>query len=240
MTHRNFAAFIVTHGRVNAMHTYHLLKRSGYTGRIIVLIDDQDATAPEYFQKFGDEVVQFDKLKAWAETDSMDNFPDLKTGLYAWNAAFGIAKEQGLETFLLLDDDYTSFHFRIGPNAVYKTRNMQSLDAVFDAYLDFLNEIPALSIAMAQGGDFIGGSGSGSKMRPSRKVMNSFFCRTDRPFKFLGKLNGDVTTYTTLGQRGELFLTIKWAALIQKATQTGAGGMSDIYLDNGTYVKSFY
>lgn len=70
--------------------------------------------------------------------------------------------------------------------------------------------------------------------------MNSFFCRTDKPFKFLGRINEDVNTYTTLGSRGELFLTVTPLDLVQIPTQSNAGGMSDVYLDLGTYVKSFY
>ena len=70
--------------------------------------------------------------------------------------------------------------------------------------------------------------------------MNSFICSVDRPFKFFGRLNEDVNTYVTLGNRGKLFLTMPQVMLHQKATQQNPGGMSDIYLDKGTYIKSFY
>ena len=40
--------------------------------------------------------------------------------------------------------------------------------------------------------------------------------------------------------KGFLFLTIPILSLIQKQTQSNAGGMTDIYEDRGTYVKSFY
>ena len=70
--------------------------------------------------------------------------------------------------------------------------------------------------------------------------MNSFFCTTERPFKFIGSVNEDVNTYCSLGSQGNLFMTITDASLDQKRTQTTTGGMTDEYLDNGTYVKSFY
>jgi hypothetical protein len=69
--------------------------------------------------------------------------------------------------------------------------------------------------------------------------MNSFFCSTDRPFQFLGSINEDVNTYTTLAGKGELFLTIPVFAINQKDSQTQKDGMSDIYKLQGTYVKSF-
>ena len=43
-----------------------------------------------------------------------------------------------------------------------------------------------------------------------------------------------------LGNKGELFFTIADLQLNQAQTQSNAGGMTDIYLDSGTYVKSFY
>lgn len=70
--------------------------------------------------------------------------------------------------------------------------------------------------------------------------MNSFFCSTERPFKFMGRINEDVNAYTLLGSTGDLFLTIPNVSLKQTDTQSNDGGLTDIYLDQGTYVKSFY
>ena len=73
-----------------------------------------------------------------------------------------------------------------------------------------------------------------------RKCMNSFICSTKRPFKFIGRINEDVNTYTHEQSKGLLMGTIPMVSLTQKTTQKNKGGMTDIYLDNGTYVKSFY
>ena len=70
--------------------------------------------------------------------------------------------------------------------------------------------------------------------------MNSFLCSVDRPFQFVGRINEDVNTYTHFQSKGYLFLTIVNASLTQRGTQSNPGGMTDIYLDNGTYIKSFY
>ena len=87
----------------------------------------------------------------------------------------------------------------------------------------------------------IGGlNGTMWKSKIKRKAMNSFFCKTDRPFTFIGRINEDANTYTTLGSRGNLFFTIANIDLIQIQTQSNEGGMSEVYLDSGTYLKSFY
>lgn len=70
--------------------------------------------------------------------------------------------------------------------------------------------------------------------------MNFFICSVDRPFLFEGRLNEDVNTYVRLGHTGRLFLTINQVQLNQNQTQAVAGGMTEAYLDAGTYVKSFY
>ena len=70
--------------------------------------------------------------------------------------------------------------------------------------------------------------------------MNSFFCKTDRRFEFIGSINEDVNAYVTLGQKGDLFFTVAEASLDQQDTQQNKGGLTDIYLDLGTYIKSFY
>ena len=53
-------------------------------------------------------------------------------------------------------------------------------------------------------------------------------------------MNEDVTTYVNLGSRGYLFFTVADVSIDQLATQSLSGGMSDGYLDSGTYVKTFY
>lgn len=72
-----------------------------------------------------------------------------------------------------------------------------------------------------------------------RKCMNSFFCSTERPFRFVGAMNEDVNTYTTLGSRGGLFFTFTSVQLDQKETQSQNGGITDMHKRFGTYCKSF-
>lgn len=248
MKHRtDFAALILTHGRSNSVVTYNTLRRQGYTGRIVLMVDDEDLHIDAYRKKFGDQVVVFSKQAAIDMTDSGDNFGKRNSVVYARNYTFTVAKELGLKYFLELDDDYTQFRYTFDNERNYITRNIEikSLDGVIEAMLDFFIESGATTIAMSQGGDFIGGEKSTfSKLERrgkfSRKVMNSFFCDVNKPFKFMGRINEDVNLYAENGRRGELFITVPRIRLEQKQTQANDGGLTDIYLDLGTYVKSFY
>tara|TARA_R110000751_G_scaffold296495_2_gene405732 strand:- start:4071 stop:4940 length:870 start_codon:yes stop_codon:yes gene_type:complete len=248
MSHRDdFAIFILTHGRANNVDTVKTLKRQGYTGRIVLMVDDEDKQIPEYKANFGNQVYVFPKKDAIAITDSGDNFDQRNSVVYARNYNFVVAKELGIKYFLQLDDDYTGFRYTFDNDKNYITRqiNIKSLDVIIKAMLEFYIVSGAKTITMSQGGDFIGGEGSKVAQlhregKFSRKVMNSFFCSTDRPFKFMGRINEDVNLYTENGIRGSLFITVPRIRLEQKQTQAGSGGLTDIYLDLGTYVKSFY
>lgn len=237
----NFAAFILTHGRPDRVFTYDTLRSHGYTGRIIILIDDEDKTAEEYHRRYGDQVVVFGKADIATRMDEGDNFGDRRAIIYARNASFEVAERLGIDYFIQLDDDYTEFRYRRDHRDEFIQGHVdyiRNLDRVFAAMVEYFQKIPATSIAMAQGGDFIGGV-EGHK-KPKRKCMNSFICSPKRPFRFQGRINEDVNTYTNLGSQGHLFLTITNVSLQQKQTQSNAGGMTDLYLDSGTYVKSFY
>lgn len=237
----NFVAFILTHGRPDNVITYKSLRKHGYTGKVIVVIDDEDKTADEYYGKF-DDVEMFSKEAIAKTFDEGDNFNDRRSIVYARNACFEIAKKRGYKYFIQLDDDYTGYDYRVYTETNQKPTRVKNLDNVFGALLDFYKKTNFATIAMAQGGDFIGGKNNKMATRPTiyRKAMNSFICSTDRPFLFQGRINEDVNTYTSEASKGLLMGTISLVSLTQKTTQSNKGGMTDIYLDNGTYVKSFY
>lgn len=241
MKNKDFAVFILTHGRADNVITAATLKKHGYTGRVFFVIDDEDDQEDLYFEKYGNQVLQFSKKEVEKEFDPMDTQEDRRTIVYARNACFDLARKIGVRFFLELDDDYTSFQFRYEENGKMKWSYIDDLDSVFDVYVDFLKSAKIQTVAMAQGGDYIGGSDSGTfKKGLLRKAMNSFFCDTEKPFKFVGRINEDVNTYTWLGSTGTIFLTAIETMLNQKQTQQNKGGMSDVYIDSGTYLKSFY
>lgn len=239
----DFAVFILSHGRADNMKTVSALGRCGYTGKWYIVIDNEDKTYNRYYELFGREhVIMFDKLDVSKRVDSMD-LPTRGRGviLYARNVCFEIAENLGLKYFLELDDDYTEFRMRYDKDGVFTSIFVGDLDAIFDEVLEFLDVSKASTVALSQMGDFIGGKNSSVyKYKLTRKAMNAFFCTTERPFKWFGRINEDVNTYTTLGSRGKLFFTLRDISLNQQDTQQNSGGMTESYLDAGTYIKSFY
>lgn len=242
MMRDDFCAFILTHGRPDRVYTFDTIRRFGYSGKIFLVVDDEDKALPEYRARYGDAVLTFSKAEIAETFDEADNFGDRRTVIYARNACFDLARQVGCKTFIQLDDDYTGWYFRFDARARYGAWRAECLDEVFEATLDYFEAIPALSIAFSQGGDHIGGdTGSfGEAVTARRKAMNTFICSVERPFKFVGRINEDVNTYVSGGRKGDLFLTIVSVQVNQKQTQSNAGGMTELYLDAGTYVKTFY
>ena len=245
---RKLGVFILSNGRPNNVKTYASLRRCGYTGPIYILVDDEDSSREQYIENYGDEVIVFNKREAASITDAGDNFGKRNSVVFARNQNFEVACEMGLTHFWQLDDDYSDFGWTTDNRDKYITgpeRVTSSLDAILDSMSDFLDASNAHSLAFAQGGDMFGGADGTvvKKIREGRfmrKVMNSFLCRADRPFKFYGRMNDDVNMYVANGNRGHLFVTVPRLRLWQAETQKSGGGLTEMYLESGTYIKSFY
>ena len=242
MVRDDFCVFILSHGRPDRIYTLRTLEKQGYTGKWYVVIDNEDRTADEYRKRYGDHVLQFDKLAISKTFDTGDLEEDRRTIVYARNACFALAEQVGCRYFCELDDDYTLFGFRFVEDEKFKLTISKQLDRAFCSMVKFMEDVNSVSsIAFAQGGDFVGGKDSKNfRDGIGRKCMNSFLCDVKRPFQFLGRINEDVNTYATLATRGTLFFTVMGMSLQQKETQSNAGGMTDVYRERGTFLKSFY
>lgn len=237
----DFAVFILTHGRPDRVFTYKSIRDAGYTGKVYIIIDDEDKHGDAYRAAFGDEVIVFSKSEIAANHEECDNFDDRRSIFYARNACWGIAKQVGVRYFVQFDDDYTGFEYRHNSSFNYGTwRIRKTLDQLFEALLTFYESSTMTVLAISQGGDHIGGGIGNARPALRRKAMNSLICCVDRPFSFIGRINEDVNTYVLLGSQGTMFFTVIQAKLVQLQTQSNAGGMTELYLDGGTYLKSFY
>lgn len=239
-----FCIIIISNGRPNNIYTLKTLKEAGCTIPTYILIDNEDKLADEYLKKYNSKVYIFDKLKYAKMVDNYDNLENYRTTTHARNACFDLAKDLGYEYFLVLDDDYTKFRFRIDSNLNHSKKGpsvLKNIDIIFEKTLNYYIKSNFTSICFAQGGDFLGIEANFyRKDGPKRKAMNSFFCSTNRRFLFVSRLNEDVNTYMSLGHIGLVFMTIPFIQLEQKTTQKIKGGMTDAYIESGTYVKSFY
>ncbi len=239
----DFAVIIPTHGRHDRVFTIDSLRKSGYTGNFYLLCDDEDKQLDKYKTKYGDKVMVFSKDDYKGKFDKMDNFGNKACVVYARNAMWDIAKKIGLKYFAVADDDYTAFEYRITSEGGYYSKRIKNINDVFNSYTDFLITSKVDTVCFAQGGDFIGGKDNNkvaNGFKVSRKMMNLYFFDVDKPIEFKGTINEDLTSSVTEGRTGRVILTSLMNSIVQRETQAQAGGLTEIYLELGTYVKSFY
>ena len=236
----DFAVLILTHGRAENVMTVKTLRSCGYSGEIYIVIDDEDDQEDKYREIYGDKVIQFNKKEAAKRTDVMTPSRKRNAVVFARNECWKIAESLGLKHFCVLDDDYKLFGIRYDENGKLKEKRIKRFDDIAKMFCDFLDETGAITVCMAQGGDYIGGVNGFFRKGLTRKAMNVWFMRTDRPFEYMGLTNEDTNMYVSLGGIGKLMFTVTNVDVQQVQTQNNPGGLTDIYKQDGTYVKSFY
>lgn len=238
----DFCVFILSYGRPDNIKTLDTLKKSNFSGTWYIVNSDDDKLLKEYQRKFGSKLCVFNKKEESHYFDMMDNQKkDSASIVYARNYCFKLARKLGYRYFLELDDDYDSFSYRYVANGILKSQALKNADEAFEATLTLLDDTQALTVAWSQGGDLAGGlGGTNYKKHLLRKAMNSFFIDTHKPFVFVGRINEDVNMYVNLGAKGKRIFQVTDIMLNQASTQSNDNGMTSLYLDYGTFLKSFY
>lgn len=214
MRHNGFVAFILTHGRPDRVLTYEKLRKHGYTGKIYIVCDDEDKTLPEYRKRFGDVLV-FSKSEIAKTFDEGDNFGDRRAIIYARNACFELARRRRPRPRRGIRHAARLFQFRSNADPCNRTRRRLYRRRKGD-------EIQRRNTADAQGHELVH-----LLRRPTVSIHRPYQRRRQylRPAGVAG---------------GGVFLSILQIGLDQLETQSNSGGMTELYLDAGTYVKSFY
>ena len=110
MNKKDYAVFILSHGRARDIKTVKTLKKFGYTGEWFVVIDDLDKQRHLYETKFDkNRLIVFDKKKVAEQTDTGDCSDELNVGVFARNFIIDEAERRGYKYHVQLDDDFTGF-----------------------------------------------------------------------------------------------------------------------------------
>ena len=239
MMRDDFAVFIITHKRPQSQMTVKTLCKGGYTGKIFFIVDDEDDTIDEYCKIYGKDIVKtFHKENNFDLADSLTDYKGVP--VYARNVCFEIAKSEGLTHFVQLDDDYPKIDFRYEKDGNLRSTPVKNFDLLFTAMCNFLDILPIHCVAFAVTGDYTGGINGCFKEGLYRNARNSFFCRTDRPFKFLGRINEDVSTPAVNNCQGRLFFTFMGVQVTLFDHEKNKGGSTEQYCAVNTYWSYFY
>lgn len=237
---KRLCVIIISHGRPN-VPTEKCLRKSGYTGDIFVVVDDEDETLPDYQKNYGENVHVFHK---WEWFDTGDNLDAPRSvGVFARNECLRVARKAGTKYYLELDDDMKDISYRYDSEGHLKGKKIRNLDKLFNAICDYMDEADVGCIGFGNAADYIGGIESANKI--GRIFYNSFLLRTEDDIMWLGRHSDDSNTLITEQQKGRPWLKFKmvqanYDVWIPKNKSKKEGGSISTYDELGAYLLRYY
>ena len=237
----NYAVMICTHGRPNAQHTLKILRDCGYTGKIILIVDDEDDTLPELMMKtFGEaEIVEFNK-QMWidkSDTGTIEN--QRKCILYAKNFCEDLAKERQLDAFVIADDDIFNFRYRYPEYGKLKSLKItKDMDKVIEAYAEYMLSADIVAIGFGFTQFYFSGENSFSpeNFLKYRVPYNFVFRNTKHRIDWMSWFGEDIITAVMYNKRGYFMQDFPFVQQEIKPLAKEAGGMKDTY-DNNSDIR---
>lgn len=237
----DFAAFILTHGRAKQQKTLETLTRCGYTGRMYLVIDDEDEQGPLYHERYGVNVIDFSKREAEKTFDTMTNAKEYRSVVYARNAVYGIAKRLNVRYVFQFDDDITNLTFRVVQDGKLKGFNIRNIDRLFTDMVEYMESAKLAMLGFSQAGAFIGGAGSKKYQEGCQRNMSqAMLVDSEHPMAFRGIFNEDLHASLDAASQGRVALATMLVSIQAPERMSNAGGLHDLYADNGTYTRDCY
>ena len=235
------AVFICTHGRPDRQITLKALRNAGYTGKIILIVDDEDSTSKELFDNYcqdDDNTIlrPFNKQYLIDTTNTTSSPPNRKTILYAKNACELFADDYGydLDCFAICDDDIPGFRYRYIEDGSCKSLNITSnMDQVLDAYYDFIlkSDIATTSFGMAQF-YFTGANCFDNDNMQKWRVPYTFVFRNARhKVDWVSDYGEDITTAIEQSRHGNFQCAMPNVQMNLSPMGVGEGGMVELHKD---------
>ena len=233
------AVFICTHGRPDTQHTLHLLRKSGYTGKIYLVLDDEDETYNSYHQNFNycDDICQFNKQFYIDKSDTGTNENQRKCILYAKNFCEDMAQDMKLDAFVIADDDILNFRFRYPEDDSLKSQKvLTTMDDVMDAYYQAMIDCNMVATGFGFTQFYFSGTESfgNENMQKYRVPYNFVFRNAKHKVDWMSWFGEDIITAVYYGRIGQLWTALPYVQQEIVALASASGGMKDTYDGNSS------
>lgn len=240
----DFAIFILTHGRPYNQDTRKALRKSGYTGKIYLVVDNLDETANIYRELYPDVIV-FDKMKYVELSETGVSKPHIKFALFARNAIEDIAKDVnfGLNYFAMVDDDLTKFRFRYEKDGKLRSLDVNDMDSLLTAYIEFMENGNIATTSLASQFQFVGGISSvPNPNSPKLRMCFNFYIRSVKHIvEWLSNICHDRITSITYGRKGQMWFQIPFVQYdMRELHGINEGGNSDVYREITDFYRIFF
>ena len=205
-----------------------------------MLVDNMDPQLEEYKRLYGDIVIVFDKAKYMEQVDTVDNFNNPRSVVYARNAVYDIAEQKELKYFAQFDDDIGSFKLRYVDDGKLKGRQITRLDDVIIAMIFMLNSEHVVSVGFGHAGSYIGGATGKFKEKVVQNIFQAFLLKTEQRIIFRGILNEDTNALTEYSRIGKLMLEVLDVSIQSPKRRSNEGGLKELYNASNDYLTNFY
>lgn len=239
----NIGAIILSYGRVKELPTLNALRKSGYDGKLYILIDNKDKQIDWYRDRYGDKVRFFSKEMIRQSIDVGDNDTNNNAAILARWAALGLARDEGLEYAMIMDDDIINFVISLTDNNeyVHKTFVITNINRWIVEETKWLRKLNAKAVGFDTCGQLIGGMKAGEiRQFWRRRIAQAYLIDCLKEIDFRGRSQEDLTACVLEAMRGGLLVSIGAARITTKAVESMAGGMTNAYKDMGQAAKNLY
>lgn len=236
----NTAVMICTHGRPNAQHTLHTLREGGYTGKVILIVDDEDDTVGDLIQSNCNDTTKyivFCKQDYIDKSDTGTNENQRKCILYAKNFCEDLAQNMKLDAFVIADDDILNFRFRYPEDGHLKSQKVLStMDEVIDAYYKAMIDCDMVATGFGFTQFYFSGSESfgNENMQKYRVPYNFVFRNAKHKVDWMSWFGEDIITAVYYGRIGQLWTALPYVQQEIVSLASASGGMKDTYDGNSS------
>lgn len=239
----NYAVFILSHKRSDRVETYSTLRNSGYTGKIYIVIDDEDMQQEQYKERFNNDVLVFNKEMWINSTDTVTNDKKKSSPVYARNFIEHIAGELKYDAYIVMDDDIINLRFRYIENYVAKSQALKSnLDEVLDAYMNYLVSANIATLSFATVMVYAGGVHDDKDM--VRLASHRYTCQIHMrnlafPVDWISLANNDSISANNTAKIGYLWWALPFIVYDSPKMNTLPGGMKSVYDSVSEFKRAF-
>ena len=232
---------ICTHGRPKAQHTLKTLRESGYTGIVVLVVDDEDSTTRELFNNYCVDantiMKQFNKQSYIDKSDTGTNENQRKCILYAKNFCEDLAQDMKLDAFIIADDDILNFRFRYVEDESLKSQKViGTMDDVIKAYYRAMIDCNMVATGFGFTQFYFSGTESfeNDNMQKYRVPYNFVFRNGKHKVDWMSWFGEDIITAVYYGRIGQLWTALPYVQQEIVALASADGGMKDTYDGNSS------
>lgn len=231
------AVFIITHARATSMATLNTLEKNNCTLPIYLVVDDLDPQLEDYKKRYGEIVKVFSKLAIYSKVDTIDNFKEMTSAVYARYYVQQLAEGMGLDFYVMMDDDIQEFNARfIDNNGVNKSYNIKNVTPIFEEAFDLLDKTRLSAVGFGLGNSYYGGI--------AKEWENTVFCvfciKTSKAPVFKGTRTDDAVANHCANVQGTPMISNRHLSFRSPVRGEEDGGLKDDYDKVGMFVSNFY